>query len=99
PEIPMLEAGLDALLTLFTPERLLWLCVGILLGTLVGLLPGLGGVTGLALLLPFIYGMDPSSGVALMIGVMAVTSTSDTFPSVLIGVPGSGSAQATIMDG
>lgn len=95
----MLDAGLEALLTLFTLERLMWLGVGILLGTLVGLLPGMGGVTGMALLLPFIYGMEPSSGIALMIGLMAVTSTSDTFPAVLIGVPGSGSSQASIMEG
>src|ERR1700742_2762075 len=95
----MLQAGLDALQILFTPDRLMWMAVGVFLGIVVGILPGLGGVTGLALLLPFIYGMDPYSGVALMIGLMAVTGTADTFTSVLIGVPGGGSSQATIMDG
>src|SRR5690625_4124683 len=73
--------------------------IGILLGITVGVLPGLSGLIGMSLLLPFVYGMDPHTGMALLIGMVAVTHTSDTFPSVLIGVPGTSGAQATIMDG
>src|SRR3546814_14645178 len=43
--------------------------------------------------------MDPTAGLAMMIGLLSVVSTSDTFPAVLIGIPGSVSAQATVMAG
>jgi putative tricarboxylic transport membrane protein len=76
-----------------------WVLVGTCVGLLVGVIPGLGGVTGMSLLLPFIFGMDAYSGLALLMGMAAVVHTSDTFPSVLIGLPGSAGSQATIMDG
>jgi len=43
--------------------------------------------------------MDPSIALAMMIGLQSVTATSDTFPSVLMGIPGTSSSQATVMDG
>ncbi|GAA0988396.1 hypothetical protein GCM10009555_069920 [Acrocarpospora macrocephala] len=95
----MLDIALEALAGLFTPERLGWLLLGVLVGLVVGLIPGLGGVAGMSLLLPFVYGMDPHSAMALMIGIMAANHTSDTFPAVLVGVPGSAGAGATVMDG
>jgi len=49
--------------------------------------------------LPFMFGMDPVLGLALMIGMVAVVPTSDTFASVLMGIPGSSASQATVLDG
>lgn len=95
----MVEALFEALSTILQPERIGWMLLGTAVGLLVGVLPGLGGTVGMSILLPFIYGMDPVSGIALLIGMAAVVHTSDTFPSVLIGVPGSAGSQATIMDG
>ncbi|HEY8417909.1 MAG TPA: tripartite tricarboxylate transporter permease [Limnochordales bacterium] len=95
----MLEAAVSALSALFDPHRLMMMLTGIGVGIVVGILPGLGGTVGMAMLLPFVYGMDPYTGMALLIGMAAVIHTSDTFPSVLIGVPGSSGAQATVMDG
>lgn len=95
----MLEGGLDALQILLDPSRMGWLALGTFVGLCIGVLPGLGGTVGMSILLPFVYGMDPFNGVALLIGMAAVTHTSDTFPSVLLGVPGSAGSQATIMDG
>lgn len=89
----------DAFLQLVTGPHLLYLSIGVLVGLVVGLLPGLGGISGMALILPFVYGMDPASALAMMIGVSAVTTTSDTFPSVLMGIPGSSGSQATVVDG
>jgi TctA family transporter len=71
----------------------------VLLGLSVGVFPGLGGIAGLSLVLPFIYGMDPVSGLSLMVGLVAVIPTSDTFASVLMGIPGSSASQATVLDG
>ena len=77
----------------------MFLIFGVLLGLSVGVFPGLGGIAGLSLVLPFIYGMDPVSGLALMVGLVAVIPTSDTFASVLMGIPGSSASQATVLDG
>lgn len=95
----MLEAALEALTQIFTLERMLWMLGGVFLGLFLGFMPGIGGVVGMSLLLPFMYGMDPYTGIALMIGMIAVMHTGDTFPAVLIGLPGSAGGQATIMDG
>lgn len=95
----MLDALHQAWGLLLTPEHLFYLAVGVLLGLAVGVFPGLGGIAGLSLLLPFLYGMDPVSGLAMMVGLVAVIPTSDTFTSVLMGIPGSSASQATVVDG
>lgn len=89
----------EAFALLFRPEQLMYLVGGVLLGLSIGVLPGLGGIAGLALVLPFMYGMDPVAGLALMVGLVAVIPTSDTFSSVLLGIPGSSASQATVLDG
>ena len=95
----MLDLLLQALLTLLSGEHLLFLMLGTLLGLLIGLLPGLGGTAMLSLLLPFVFGKDPGPVLAMMVGLLAVNNTSDTFPAVLMGIPGSSSSQATTVDG
>lgn len=81
------------------PEVLGYLVLGVVMGLCIGVFPGLGGIAGLSLLLPFMFGMDPVLGLALMIGMVAVVPTSDTFASVLMGIPGSSASQATVLDG
>ena len=95
----MLEALLTALGNLLTLEHAQFLTLGVLLGLAVGIFPGLGGIVGLSLCLPFLWGMDPTSALALLIGLVAVIPTSDTFTSVLMGIPGSSASQATVLDG
>ena len=95
----MSEFLLSALVSLLDPQHFLFLFLGTLLGLIVGFLPGLGGIAGLSLLLPVVYGKDPTLMLPMMIGLLAVTNTSDTFPAVLMGIPGTSSAQATILDG
>jgi putative tricarboxylic transport membrane protein len=95
----MEDAMIDALLTLLSLEHVTYLAFGVFLGLIVGILPGLGGTAGLALLLPFVFGMEATNALAMMIGLQSVTATSDTFPSVLMGIPGTASSQATVVDG
>lgn len=92
-------ALLDALALIAQPQQFAFLVLGVLLGLSVGVFPGLGGIAGLSLVLPFIFGMDPVAGLALMVGLIAVVPTSDTFASVLLGIPGSTASQATVLDG
>ena len=79
----------DAFFTVIQPQHLMYMVAGVLLGLSIGVLPGLGGIAGLSLVLPFMFVMDPVSGLALMVGLIAVIPTSDTFSSVLLGIPGS----------
>jgi putative tricarboxylic transport membrane protein len=95
----MIEAALAALATLADPFRLGMMMLGVGIGIIVAMLPGLSGVVGLALALPFIYGMDPAAALAVLISMAAVMHTADSFPAVLIGTPGTAGSQATIMDG
>jgi TctA family transporter len=93
------DAAFTALLNLLVPMRLLFIFFGVLMGLALGAMPGLGGLVGLAILLPFTFDMDPFMAFSIMIGLISVTSTADTIPSVLFGVPGTAASQATIMDG
>jgi TctA family transporter len=95
----MMDVIFGALLELLTPARLMFMMLGVSVGLVIGVLPGLGGIAGLSLLLPFIYGMDATSALAILIGLIAVIPTSDTFTSVLMGIPGSSASQATVLDG
>ncbi len=81
------------------PSRLAILFVGVILGLIVGVIPGLSGVVGLAILIPFTYGLDPYAAFALLIGMHAVTTNSDLIPAILFGVPGTVGAAATVVDG
>ncbi|WP_299024420.1 tripartite tricarboxylate transporter permease [uncultured Sulfitobacter sp.] len=89
----------DAWALILQPVVLGYLVMGVVMGLCIGVFPGLGGIAGLSLLLPFMFGMEPVLGLALMIGMVAVVPTSDTFASVLMGIPGSSASQATVLDG
>jgi len=95
----VLQYASDALITIVSGPHLIFLAIGVFVGLIVGMLPGLGGIAGMALILPFIYGLDPGAALGMMVGMAAVTTTSDTFPSVLMGIPGSSGSQATVVDG
>lgn len=95
----LLDVAFSALSVLMEPERLFYLGLGTVIGLALGIMPGVGGVAGLALLLPFTFNLDAYSAFAFMLGLGAVTSTSDTIPAVLFGVPGTSASQATVLDG
>ena len=95
----MWDAALIALERFANPHHMAMLMAGVLAGTVIGILPGLGGIACVAILLPFIYTMDVHSAMILLVGSLAVVHTSDTITSVLIGTPGSAAAAATILDG
>ncbi len=76
-----------------------YIVFGVVLGLTLGIIPGLGGLTGLTLLLPLAFTLDIGQALAIMIALSAVTATSDTIPAVLLGVPGTSAAAATVVDG
>ncbi|HCH36127.1 MAG TPA: hypothetical protein DEU64_05655, partial [Dehalococcoidia bacterium] len=97
-EIGMLEAASEALNQMASWQVMLALMVGVAVGVLNGAMPG-GAVPSLVVLLGFAYGQDPYIALPLAVGMVATVSTGDTLPAVLLGMPGSTSGQATILDG
>ncbi len=95
----MLDVLFSSLGQLFTVPHMLYMVIGVLIGLVVGIIPGLGGIAGMSLLLPFLYGMEPSVALGMLMGLVAVIPTGDTFASVLLGIPGSSASQATVVDG
>ncbi len=95
----MIEALLEGLVLVLQWKALAFMSLGILLGFWVGLLPGLGGATTLALMLPFIYTMQPVEAFAFLLGMHSVTATTGDITSVLFGVPGEAASAATVLDG
>jgi TctA family transporter len=73
--------------------------IGIGLGFAVGILPGLGGPTTLALMLPFVFKMSPVEAFAFLLGMAAVTNTTGDITSILFGIPGEPTTASTIVDG
>jgi TctA family transporter len=98
-DMHMLEAAGQALLIIMDPTRLAFLGIGVVLGLVLGILPGIGGLAGTALLLPFTFDMDPFSAFALLLGLGATTATGDPIPAILFGVPGGAGSAATVLDG
>jgi putative tricarboxylic transport membrane protein len=80
-------------------QAFLFMLVGIFIGFWVGILPGIGGAATLALMLPFVYDMDPTQAFAFLLGMASVTATAGDITSILFGVPGEGTTAAVIIDG
>ncbi len=95
----VLDAAWHALLIIMVPHRLLFLFAGVCMGLGLGILPGIGGVAGTALLLPFTYSLDPPTAFALLLGLGASTTTADPITAILFGVPGHAASAATTLDG
>jgi putative tricarboxylic transport membrane protein len=97
--VDMASMAWHALTMLLEPARLGILIVGVLIGLAIGVLPGLNGIVGMAMLIPFTYNMDPPTAMALLLGMAAVITSSDFISAVLFGVPGHVGAAATVIDG
>ncbi|MCD1269357.1 hypothetical protein B5M43_010990 [Microbacterium sp. MEC084] len=95
----MIEAIGSGLAQLLQWETLGLMVVGILVGFLVGVLPGLGGAVAIALLLPFTFVMEPVQGLAFLLSMWIVTTTSGDITSVLFGIPGEATSAAAVLDG
>jgi len=95
----MFEMALSALEIVFDPTRLMFVAFGVVIGLSLGVIPGLSGIVGLSLLLPFTFDMDPFTALAFLVGLQAVVATSDTIPAVLFGIPGTVGSASTILDG
>src|SRR3977135_2311210 len=88
-----------AFVILMDPMRLMYLSAGCVMGLILGIVPGIGGLAGTAMLLPFTFNMDPYTAFALLLGLGSTTATGDPIPAILFGVPGGSASAATVLDG
>ncbi|WP_341365152.1 tripartite tricarboxylate transporter permease [Thalassospira sp. SN3W] len=95
----MLEGIFSGLSTAVMPINLLMVVVGCFAGTFIGMLPGLGPITAIALMIPITYGFDPSTGLILMAGVYYGAIFGGSTSSILINAPGVAGTVATAFDG
>jgi putative tricarboxylic transport membrane protein len=95
----MLESTLAAVQGLFTPLGVLFLFLGVLVGLVFGVMPGLGGTTAIALLMPLTFTLEPGQAMLLMGGIMGAVSAGGSVSAILINTPGTAPNAATCFDG
>lgn len=91
--------ALDGLVLLLQLKPLLFLVAGVLAGIVVGAVPGLTTTMSIALLLPFTFVFDPLDGIALLLGLYFASVYSGSIPAILLRMPGTPAAAATLLDG
>ena len=95
----MIEGILIGLKTALSFQNLLMVMIGCFAGTIIGMLPGLGPMTAIALMIPITYGFDPATGLILMAGVYYGAVFGGSTSSILINAPGVPGTVATSFDG
>ena len=95
-----LAAGLlQGFAVALTPVNLMWCFAGCLLGTIVGVLPGLGPAATIAMLLPLTFKMDPTGAIIMLAGIYYGAKYGGSTTSILLNVPGESSSVVTCLDG
>jgi putative tricarboxylic transport membrane protein len=82
-----------------SPENLLFALLGCLIGTVLGLLPGIGATAGIAILIPLTYSLDATSAIIMLAAIFYGTSYGGTITSVLLNLPGESESAITCLDG
>jgi putative tricarboxylic transport membrane protein len=95
----MIENLLLGLGVAASPNNLLFCFIGALLGTLIGILPGLGPTATIAMLLPFTYGLDPVTGLIMLAGIYYGSQYGGSTTAILVNLPGEVSSVVTCIDG
>ena len=95
----MIEGILIGLKTALTFQNLIMVMLGCFFGTIIGMLPGLGPMTAIALMIPITYGFDPATGLILMAGVYYGAVFGGSTSSILLNAPGVPGTVATSFDG
>ena len=85
--------------TALTPENLLFCFIGVLLGTPVGVLPGIGPTATIAMLLPITFGFEPVTALIMLAGIYYGAQYGGSTTAILINLPGESSAAVTAIDG
>jgi putative tricarboxylic transport membrane protein len=90
---------IDGFVVALTPSNFGWALAGAIIGTAIGVLPGLGAPATIALLLPVTYRMDSTSAIILLAGIFQGAMYGGSTTSILLRVPGEASSMVTCLDG
>src|SRR5215208_3579258 len=90
---------LNGFATALTPVNLGWAALGVILGTAVGVLPGIGPAMTVALLLPVTYGLDPTAAFIMFAGIFYGGMFGGSTTSILLNTPGESSSVVTAIEG
>jgi putative tricarboxylic transport membrane protein len=90
---------LNGFATALTPTNLAWAALGVILGTAVGVLPGIGPAMTVALLLPVTYGLDPTAAFIMFAGIFYGGMFGGSTTSILLNTPGESSSVITAIEG
>ena len=90
---------IQSLLTILHPSVLLVMIIGSIGGIVIGAMPGLTSVMGVTLLLPFTYGMDATTGMAMLLSISFGAIYGGSITAILIGTPGTPASAATMIEG
>ncbi|KUH37238.1 MULTISPECIES: tripartite tricarboxylate transporter permease [Streptomyces] len=94
-----LNSLVDGFGTALTPLNLLWAAVGVLLGTAIGVLPGIGPAMAVALLLPVTYGLEPTGAFIMFAGIYYGAMFGGSTTSILLNTPGESAAVVAAIEG
>lgn len=94
-----LNPVLDGFGVVVQPANLLYCLAGVVIGMLIGVLPGLGPAATIAILLPVTYGVEPVSAIIMLAGIFYGAQYGGTITSVLLRLPGEASSVVTVFDG
>src|SRR5690606_36623995 len=95
----ILGAFVDGMALALTPENLFYLFIGVLFGNIVGVLPGLGPVTGTVLLIPFTFDLPPATAILMLAGVYYGAMYGGSTTTILLNVPGESASVMTAVEG
>ena len=95
----MMQYYIDGLMNFLTFSNILFACIGVVIGTVLGAIPGFSGVTGIVVLLPFTFTMDPVASIVMLTAVFAAGTFGGAITATLIGVPGSPEQAPAVLDG
>ena len=95
----MLDAIAIGIATTMHPYMLLSVLFGVVFGLFIGMLPGLTSTMGVALLIPVTFSMPPEAGLAMLGGIYVASTFSGSISAILLNIPGTPSAVATMQDG
>ncbi|HLR71280.1 MAG TPA: tripartite tricarboxylate transporter permease [Pseudogracilibacillus sp.] len=95
----VLDGMIQGIQVAFSLQGLTFIFIGVLLGTIIGMLPGLGPITAIGVMIPISYGMDPSMALVMMAGVYYGAIFGGSTSSILLNAPGVAGTVATAFDG
>src|SRR3954466_14225422 len=95
----MLQAAGTGLGYIMSPQTFMLMMISIVIGFIIGILPGISAPTTLALTLPFTFSMKPAEAFAFLLGMLSVSIMFGDITSILFGVPGEPLSASVVLDG